>query len=1605
MIFGQTEEEQKLLHTQSTQHKVLMDEQVSIRDKRINESMPGISNDGLNNKRMVEAGQEATDGSLEHIDDMNQFRDNTSPEELIRATANETVFGLRSIAHDVDFFRNYEVEEGFRQTHFKAVNDIYAEMGEEDIDALNEAVSMYDLVAIRDQIKASKHDQKIIDENTNVAGAFGLMALTSIIDPTSLAGGTLIYKGFKTAKIAGAMATANRTKRSAAIGASASAVEMSAEYAVQATGARQYESVGYTGMFAFVLAGGGAYASKMLKDTHTTKTDNAMVKLEQEGFKLKVEKPDEYRSLVEQVTAEDALSPYRSKIAKGLGKLLPESWVHSPSYMAWQRGGSIASLGALFDTAPGLLTKTSSEAKLGTADELIHNPSLRDGKTAMDVKYELAELQVELAIERMKAFRDYNKALNAEGKDPVTKEQFSDMSWRTMNDNYNRYITKKLEVLNEIETDKAFIQEVKERLETTLLDDKYYMKLDIEKKVDYAEAKLDGEMNKLARERMKDMPEFFQPQSDPVFGKFVEATNTYYKGMQEAMVKAKLPWADSFDPRFYMPRIYNKEAIRMDVKGAEKTFENAIKQSAEYKNKLAKAMERVQKASSKHNNTKADVEKMITLQQLEGTLSAINKLDDRLQSIMNDSTLSPVSKGVVLNQTNQAMASVINESIPRQFAVVIDGELRIVSSYNDQFWMKKHGDHNKKNYIRLDENSFNDLKKNNTAREMSPDEVIVEATRLDDAFVDMNSPEAARMVIANMMQEHKSVAELMKSTNTDITDFLGYSPEAEKAYSSTRFNIGGSAANLSRPETVIHELLHNLTKEMKVKNHKLSDDLKMELNFRHEEILDRLKDNGVDVDTLPPQFEKGSTQTYRERVKYMLNPEYDELFSVGLSNVEIAKVLNEMTTDIKVGGKIEKVSFLDKMFQTLADFLGVKVNDGSVLDQMIKTVKENAKETKTTVAEKKHSLNYKRANNEIQDITLKLEKYEKSIHESNSFIESLEESGAMAKTIDRAKRRGIELQKQKEMFEERYAVLAKEAKDSIASISKMHKSRRNKINKKIEQAKADIEVKIKAEKATLAKEVASSKSALSSVKDYPRQSSREAVKTLSEEKTLDGLVTESAGPPRLKSRKLLIDPASKDMNRYMHTNESDISHMYHYSTTGHIAVQHATGHTQVRDYMRELEDANIFDEKELKIAKDLFEVTKGTRQIANDPDAAWNKGVRMIKSFNYLTMGGQFAKYGVSEIGAGVYATGLGYLKEFVPALKTTYKMYTGKQLSRLEDDLVSLVEAGEIYLNTGVNKYSDDWSLESTFKKNGVEKTLQTMSGKMFRYSGLEGVTAATKIALSRSFMKRLIKASKDGRVEYDIQRWGLSLEDVHDISKQPVVYGKNGEITDFNFSNWDKTLADKTKLVISRMSRDAIMRPDATRIPAHMSDGNNPALRLMNQFMSFAAMANERLFLRGFSENRRGAIVGASISMALLATVEKSFEEIAVLTGLVDPENRKYTNDEEGMLKLAKQISLRNSFVGVPHLLAENVINYNSYNGGERVLGQLGGPTAGRVMNTGKAIGEYMNDGKIGSAAQANAVNSMIPFKVPVLAHYINSELKDMRAEAKENDYYRED
>ena len=56
---------------------------------------------------------------------------------------------------------------------------------------------------------------------------------------------------------------------------------------------------------------------------------------------------------------------------------------------------------------------------------------------------------------------------------------------------------------------------------------------------------------------------------------------------------------------------------------------------------------------------------------------------------------------------------------------------------------------------------------------------------------------------------------------------------------------------------------------------------------------------------------------------------------------------------------------------------------------------------------------------------------------------------------------------------------------------------------------------------------------------------------------------------------------------------------------------------------------------------DMFELTLGNRPISHGKYSAGDglsKAVRMIKSFNYVTMGGQFVINGMSEVGAGIYA-------------------------------------------------------------------------------------------------------------------------------------------------------------------------------------------------------------------------------------------------------------------------------------------------------------------------------------------------------------------------------
>ena len=1534
----------------------------------------------------------------------------------------------------------------------KDMQPYYSEVPLDKAHLLHDTKSSREFMHVFKQIHMAGYNEQVVADNTNMAGGLALMAAASFADPFS----NSLYSAFagltKVTKLGNILETASRPARAGTVGSVGAVVEGSTEALIQDAGGRNFEEVGYASTFGFVLAGGGTFAYDALKNNHSVKKQEAYEKLTDPEARPTTDTMPrteaETRELIDIVQDESVLSPYRHKMAKLMSNWLPERLQNSPTFIAYKRGGVISAFAHKFDTMPGLSTKTDTEQKLGTADGEIYQPVLNDGKTSMDVKYELAEHQLYLERDRTDAYNMYIKETSEKGVKPMSKEAFSEETWKINQEYSNRYNDAKQQKISGIRNDEDMMSELTEELYTKkeievaklYKDDATYNKLEPEAQKEHIAKEVEEEVNRFleyevdlaAREQMKDMPEY---NLDGRYGgaaeKALQASMDYYENMNKALQRSGMPHSEYFDPRFYSPRIYDVEAINKDISGAKVAFEQATRESVEYKAEVSNAQERLNKEIEKDKaaNTTNSKERVnarnkieIEIQAAEVKLGEAEAIQARVERVLDDPYISPIQKSIELTRVVKFSDQVTDPSVGLTFIhegyiyrkhQLNDGSYEIVSSN-----IENRTDSFADAPTEISVEKFDEILESGAAEPLTREQHIMNSLPDKEILDRQQAKDLAKPVI----ERSETIQELMTATGTTLDDIIGSSG----AFRDWERRIGTDSYSLKDDSIITHELLHNLAAELRTTRKGEADihNIQMEMTFKNDEILRGLEADGIDIDAKRwDTNEYGNADiSWRERVRYMTDPNRDELFSIAFSNPEIAKVLNRIKSEVVIDGK--KISILDRLIGVLLRSLGIdpkKLNHNSILGKIVKTAKTNAKHNPAPLKkEAKIRSEYKTTEAQLRNKIEEHVNVRDLLARSEGLVQDFEEFMASKGITDPKKMEGFDYNNAKHHKAEieRLTPIMKASQDEIdklvaksdkamEDLTTYHNERTENVKVKMEKKISKIKEELSAKEVQQTDGIAKARTEIKRLEAFPKLSANKSVENISKRDTLSQMgFPDQAG--NLKGRQININAANPEVQKFMKKNEALNNQIYHYSTSGRIAVKHATGFHNVKDFKAYIAKNNMFPSKaDEQVAVDLFELTLGTRQISEFPDANWNKAVRQLSTFNYITMGGQFAKYGMSEIGAGIFANGLGYLSELIPAMGTVAKMYKGQPVSKMEMDMISMSEAGEIWTNNTQSKYGDYEYQESTFS-TGVENTLKSASKGVFRWSGLEGISTITKIALPRAFLRRILTEANEGKGAYDLIRWGLQPQDIAAVRKQPIIKNDSGTITDFNFENWDTKVRDKFQTATSRMSRDAILRPDATRVPAWMNDGGaNPLIKLSKQFMSFAAMANERLLLRGMNERQAYAATGAIVSGAVLAAIEISGEELAVSMGLMDEKNKKYDlNTEKGRQALGQIVVFRNSFAGTGQFLMESIIDFNKFNGGERMIGKVGSATTGKVLLGSKAAKEYLWNGKKGTAAQTHFIKGSLPFNNMFgLDSLTRNITKDIAAEAKERKFHQND
>lgn len=361
-------------------------------------------------------------------------------------------------------------------------------------------------------------------------------------------------------------------------------------------------------------------------------------------------------------------------------------------------------------------------------------------------------------------------------------------------------------------------------------------------------------------------------------------------------------------------------------------------------------------------------------------------------------------------------------------------------------------------------------------------------------------------------------------------------------------------------------------------------------------------------------------------------------------------------------------------------------------------------------------------------------------------------------------------------------------------------------------------------------------------------------------------------------RSLLSDLYIKDID-YLNQRYADIM-------SGRIALKEAYGIEAGTGSVKQAIDAKINEliqtgnevgmkasqiKRDVANARAILEDVLGTRKFVQNPDYLGNKLARMLRKSASALYSGGFVQWAVGEVGAAVTSNGAGnVLKTFIPAHKRMLDLLnTAKPTDPIVKEVLSLGLAEQIVTSNRLTRYDLQEMLHT--KASMTEEWLDKASNWARKYSGFNFVTATSELLATMSGMEELISKVGKPLSKGDIEkfaRYGLSEQDIARIKPDTFTYTK-GIITDWNLDKLPPDLSAKIRNYLLNMSRDTIIRADASRIHRALSDVNDPIKALMFQYLQFPAASFERLTMQGIQADKARYMVGVMTSATILYSI----------------------------------------------------------------------------------------------------------------------------------------
>ena len=1129
---------------------------------------------------------------------------------------------------------------------------------------------------------------------------------------------------------------------------------------------------------------------------------------------------------------------------------------------------------------------------------------------------------------------------------------------------------------------------------------------------------------------------------------FFERSNEYYKNKADRMKANGLDEFGSMDSLHYNPRMWHIDKIKGDVTQAELDIETAIRDSMEYKLAVDQAKKNLDEAIAYKNDPAKEGEYKVLLDRLVvaekqlddlvATMSSIDKTDIINAQIANnpfhlliDENVKTFERGGVTYNVGDVItlnAATLGGRVSIRPAQVIginsdgfplfmfgSGDLRTLT---DEFmWGVEKRDKSQT------QREFNrELAKTQSRHnydglaEMIPktEHALYPKDALNDPVLDALWNAAGRPEISNV-----PILEQNHAAGMSV-------PYSNKVYVNTVYGKKGNK------QTLYHELVHAMT----VAQYRVDPRFKADVDGIYDELMIQAEKDGIvsrSPDGKITLLQKGEKHSYGmtnpmemlaeffanpEFIAYMktVSTEYD-VKSVTVSTSLFARIMSVLKAQVAKATKAFEKRYGRKssVKNTAGALLTVMNNHERIVSSVDMYKKRTLSEVESklldiaqnerleTIVNSKDFSNMARMSHDQWVQTLHSGGMLKK--DIKGFLDGLEKIGQKNKAEDvRFKgqfnlvrpilRKALE--KQKKTID---GYNKAELQDELVSLHENggrqkagEKQVIDELQQQVDMLKRDTE-EMRSRLDDPDPKLESTRAEYEELIKNPKKAAKTVVaKMVSEGSMLQNAKMTTEIPGIFKERSLHIDSSHPDIGKYLHQNEARIQQMYDYKTVGKISTQDIFGTVDRAKYEQHLKENVTTDAEQIKLLGDMFDRGLGTKQMPADPTNGFEIFARTAANFNYLTMGGQFVKYGFAEMGATIHSVGYRAFMEGIPALKTIIKMYKNGEMNKSDMTMLMLSDSGDIYKGNNMAALGDATDISSTFagegpgildKAEGITKRMQQW---MHRYSGLEAATVWTKLVLPRAFMNRILQQVDDGKLDgaavKDLRRWGLSSKDMIDISNENWTRDmKTGKIDDFNLEGWsNQDLAARFQRSIHKMSRDTIMRPDANRLPDWLTNGSsNILIKMARQFMSFMFLSHERLLIRGVNERQAHAAMSAFVSFGFLAMFETAGEIAAVQLGILDEEDTFYTSDDlEKFMKAMMRVATINSYAGIVPTGVDmyDLFFGNDYGDRSGTLGKIaGGPSLRRAAGLVRAASDLL-EGKYGTRDQWDSARTAVLF-----------------------------